>query len=228
MVASVRPLPSEVPIPRSKVLRAAEPHALRDDLAALLAHDLRTPLAAISMNLDFVLDELAGTPQKALIAALDDCRVANARAVRIVTDMAEAVQLAAGDRSPSFSDVDVSQVIAETIHRAMPEATSRGVQMVFTAEARVIQADPDLLSRALDRIVERALRHARTDRAIHIALQPDAIAVCVDSALPCAAELTTRTMATYFADVAMRVQGGSLRIDTSADEALIYRLVFPR
>src|SRR5580700_1369980 len=81
--------------------RSGELHAARDDIAGLLAHDLRTPLAAISMNIDFVLGELEGESESTR-AALKDCREANLRAVRLVSDMADALQLANGERRPIF------------------------------------------------------------------------------------------------------------------------------
>src|SRR5258708_39827722 len=99
MVASIEPEQvGGAPIAARKMSRSGELHIVRDDLAGLVAHDLRTPLAAISMNLDFALDELPPGASEAVRAALEDCRGANARAVRVVSDMADAVQLSSGER----------------------------------------------------------------------------------------------------------------------------------
>src|SRR5580698_8401786 len=46
----------------------------RDNVSELLAHDLKSPLAAIAMNLDFALDELGEDAPSATREALADCR----------------------------------------------------------------------------------------------------------------------------------------------------------
>src|SRR5580704_7798183 len=72
IVTSVIPGPmGQAPIPRRRT-RSGELHIVRDDIAGLLAHDLRTPLSAIAMNLDFVLGELEGTEAESVRAALED------------------------------------------------------------------------------------------------------------------------------------------------------------
>jgi signal transduction histidine kinase len=168
MAASVRP---EEPNRRGRTARSGELVALRDDLAGLLAHDLKTPLAAISMNLDFVLDELGKQASGAMRGALEDCRSANARAIRIVSDMADAVRLVSGEKRATLTDVDVSALLGNLVRAAAPEAAARGVRMVWHADSDMVRADADLLSRALDRLLERALRHARTGGAVEITLR---------------------------------------------------------
>lgn len=210
-----------VPAQRPKILRSGEQPIVRDDLFGLLAHDLKTPLAAIAMNLDFALTELERDLSDGLRSALDDSRQANARAIRIVSDMADAVGLALGDRRPTFTDVVLAQVVEAVVVRATGEASGRGVPLAWKADETVVRADFELVSRALDRLVERALRHARRGSRIDIHQHDATVEIRVDT-LTEASDPTGRTLATYFAEAAMRAQGGTVRSEADGSGALVY------
>ncbi len=225
MAASMKPEDSNGM--RGRATRSGELYAVRDDLAGLLAHDLKTPLAAISMNLDFVMDELGRQATGAMRSALEDCRSANARAIRIVSDMADAVRLASGERRVSMTEVDVSALLGGLVRAAAPEASSRGVRMVWHADSEMLRADADLLSRALDRLLERALRHARAGGAIEITLRSATVTIRVrpgpaDATDPTPPEAAMRALGTYFAEAALRAQGGAVWTETDADGSLLF------
>jgi signal transduction histidine kinase len=216
------------PTERRKVVPIGELPVIGDDLARLLAHDLKTPLAAISMNLDFALSELQSDAPAVLREALDDCREANARAVRIVSDMADAVRLIGGDRRPILTEVDAAVVIAAAVKTLASDAAGRGVSVHFTAHRQIVNADVDLFTRALERTLERALRHSRAGGAIEITLRARSIAVRVDAGTPSAEDPPAHGLAWYFAEAAMRAQGGTLWTEMDGDGVLTFRLSLPK
>jgi len=228
MGASLRPNPTNgVPAPRARQASSGELCAVRDDIAGLLAHDLKTPLAAISMNLDFVLDELGKEASGTMRSALEDCRAANTRAIRIVSDMADAVRLVSGERKVALTDVDAASLLGGLVRAAAPEAASRGVRMVWHADAEVVRADADLLSRALERLLERALRHSRAGGAIEIVLRQATVSIRVrpapaDKVERPAPESAMRALGTYFAEAAVRAQGGAVWTETEGDGSLVF------
>lgn len=235
MVASVRPqLTDGAPAMPPRAKRIGELSLVRDGLATLLAHDLKTPLAAISMNLDFVLAELpADTLPSTLRAALDDCRAANFRAIHILSDMADAVRLQSGERRPSIADVDVQMVLTVAARNAASEAAARGVRLVWSADAQVARADEDLLGRALERLLERALRHARAGGTIELTLREGTIVIRVRSALSDEGGVTppesaVRGLAMHFVDAAMHAQGGAVWIEGDADGSLLFCMSLPK
>jgi signal transduction histidine kinase len=213
--------------------RIGELSLVRDGLATLLAHDLKTPLAAISMNLDFVLAELpSDSLPSTLRAALEDCRAANIRAIRILSDMADAVRLQSGDRRATIADVDVQMLLTTAARRAAPEASARGVRLVWSADAKVARGDEDLLSRALERLLERALRHARVGGMLELSLREGTIIIRVRSAIPdegasAPPESALRGLAMHFADAAMRAQGGAVWTEGEADGSLLFCMSLP-
>jgi K+-sensing histidine kinase KdpD len=92
---------------RAKTLRNSD----REQWPVLLAHDLKTPLSAISINVDFALAELADGMPDSVRAALADCKEANARALRLVQDMADGLRLASGDLKATLADVAIAPIV---------------------------------------------------------------------------------------------------------------------
>ena len=234
MVASVRPeLTSRRPPMPTRAKRIGELSLVREGLTTLLAHDLKTPLAAISMNLDFVLAELPSNAlPDTLRAALDDCRAANARAIRILTDMADAVRLQAGERRASLADIDVRTMLTAIARRAASDAAARNVRLVWSADVDFVRGDEDLLGRAIDRLLERALRHARVGGTIDLALREGTIVIRVrsaayDEAGSAPPESAIRGLAMHFADAAMRAQGGAVWTEGDADGSLLFCVSLP-
>lgn len=229
MVANTRQeLASAVYPSRAKALKTGEMQIVRDDLSGLLAHDLKTPLAAISMNLDFALTELDPQTPEGVRAALFDCRQANARAIRIVSDMADAVRLLVGERRPVLTDVPLGPTVQGVVERAIEDADGRSVRVVSSVDDTIVRADAELLARALDRLVERALRHARASSQVSVEQCAGVVAIRVHTISDGSAELGSRTLATYFAEAAVRAQGGTVWTDADAAGDLVYRVSLPR
>ena len=72
------------PAPSSVHLSSLDLRAARE-----LAHDLRTPLSTISLNLEYLRDALRGTLSGEALEAVEDCLAACAQAVSMVADAAE-------------------------------------------------------------------------------------------------------------------------------------------
>jgi signal transduction histidine kinase len=178
--------------------RSGQLQLLREDVAELLAHDLRTPLAAIAMNVDFALSELDDLPPS-VRGALEDCSKSNQTAMTLVSDMVD------------------------------PEAAARSVRLVWTAEPSIVRADAGLLERALHRVLERALRHARSGGSIDVTLRNGTVVVRVRSAdaMPVVVEAGVHSLATHFADVVLRAHGGAVWIESDTDGALLFYVALP-
>lgn len=222
-MASVRPeVRSRTTAVRAKVLRTAQP-AEPNDYLNLLAHDLRSPLAAISMNLDFALCELTNAADGPLRAALQDCKEANARAVRIVSDMAEALRLASGDRQPSLRNTSASKVIDVVVARVSSGAAARDVRIAWTSGDDLVHADVDLLESALERLVQEAVRHA--SGCCHIDQRRGTFVIRAQAASE-KAHGAASALSVVFAEAAIRAQRGRLVTETDAGD-LVYRVMLP-
>ena len=208
-------------------LRSGAHPVVRDDLAAFVAHDLRTPLATLAMNLDFVLEELntVGRVTPDLRSALEDCRSANARAVRMVCDMTDAVVLASGDRKAILAEVDLGAIVVAVVEAVASEARARHVAVSSRVEPTLTQADVELITRVVERVIERAVWLARSGGKVEVVLEGESLAVTVSPA-PAKGVSAGRSLGTYLAEMAMRAQGGSLTIECDG-QLLTFRMTLP-
>jgi K+-sensing histidine kinase KdpD len=226
MGASVKPEVVIGPAPsRAKALRSGVQHSVvREDLSGLLAHDLKTPLSAIAMNVDFILAELEAGAADSIRSALEDCRSANARAIRIVSDMADVARLATGDYRPTLTDFCPRSIIEHVAAAAAKEAEAREVRIAWSSSDDIVVAEPELLSRALDRLVERALRSARPASCLRIDYRAGVLTVRAQTSATGRGEPPARALAIWFAQAAIEALGGTLDTEAAGEPALVYRL----
>jgi signal transduction histidine kinase len=218
------------PVLRSKALRpgdrSAERANVRGDLPGLLAHDLKTPLAAISMNLDFALAELRLGATDGLCSALEDCREANLRAIRIVSDMGDAARLLSGEFQATPTYVSVTSVVQEVVQQVRPQAAERRVHILWATDDTAVVGDGELLAKAIERLLERALRHARSGSEVEIDQRGCLVTIRVETMAEASVEASTKSLAMHYAEAALSAQGGRVWTEANGD-ALLYRISLP-
>jgi K+-sensing histidine kinase KdpD len=229
MVTRVRSEPFRSDLSRrAKALRSREtPSEYRlptEGLSGLLAHDLKTSLASISMNLDFAISELGASRSHAVAPALEDCKQANARVIRIVSDMADAARLTVGDYRPILAEVCPGHLVESSVRAATNEAAARDIRIVVSTDATRTLADADLLSRVVDRLLERALRQARAGTRLDVEQKRYSISIRASTGTGTGAELTAQSLTSYFARAAMAALGGDASVESPEADVLLYRL----
>lgn len=130
----------------------------RRDLTADIAHELRTPLAALRAGLEELRDGLApADPHR-----LSDLHDQALRLGRVVDDLAELAAAEAAALSLHPTDIDLA-VVAESVlcvHAAQLRAAGLEVHTEL-ADGVIIHADPDRLHQALGNVVANAARYGR-------------------------------------------------------------------
>jgi signal transduction histidine kinase len=159
------------------------------ELLALLAHDLKNPLAAVLTNLGFVsgvLRDLDGDP--ALVDAREaivDARLACESMQRFCGNLELLAREATGRVSLAPSDptpLDLVGLVDEVVGRQNETAQGRRLRLVVRAPERTYaRADRELVLRAADNLLADAVQHAPsgTEVAIDIGARGDAEAQIV-------------------------------------------------
>ena len=143
---------------------AATPVRTFGDITPALVHDLKGPLSAITMNVDFALDQLPNeTSIEHVKCALEDCRAAAARLFRMIANLLDVARCEEGRMRPSRAPVTIETLLAQMIDGYAVDAGMRRVDLALDVDPSVgvIESDGDLLTRVLQSIVDNALRHTR-------------------------------------------------------------------
>jgi len=131
------------------------------------SHELRTPLAVLRTEL-----ELAARPHRTREQLYDGIRHAVEDTKRLGLLAEELLLLARCDEERGLLEFGVARVaplLERSVETARSRATERGVTISLAGESTVTApVNPDLLSRAIDNLLDNALRYAPTASTITV------------------------------------------------------------
>ena len=154
---------------------AAAPRAKRerDPLLAAICHDLRAPLAAVTMGANFVLqttrrDDENARSVKILEAMLRSCGQME-RLIRNFADLSEIEGNSLVLRLGVYDAREMLELVAEA-HRQSAVARSVTLDVVKPDEPVTLHGDRDRLLRAIGHVVENAVKHAPAGSTVTLAV----------------------------------------------------------
>ncbi len=134
---------------------------LRDDLLAMLYHDLRAPLSSISMSLELLepaVGEGAGDAQELITIA----RRSAARLERLSANMLDLSRLEAGQMPLKREAVQPQALITEALEVVAPHADQRHqtVRLELSPDLPPVSADREMIRRVLINLLENAVKYS--------------------------------------------------------------------
>ncbi|MBV8371496.1 MAG: HAMP domain-containing histidine kinase [Candidatus Eremiobacteraeota bacterium] len=143
------------------------------DLVYAISHDLRTPLAALSMTLRQAATGAYGPLPDRYQTVLRDSLVSIDDLVRLAETLLLVARFESGDRHPEREPFDLAAVAREIASELSAMAESRGITLTVTANApaaaRAARAD---VKRALANLVANALQHTPTGGTVELRVVP--------------------------------------------------------
>lgn len=140
----------------------------RRTLVASISHDLRTPLAALRLMLAAIEDEVVDERTRTRYLATMHTHVSALGSM--IDDMFELSRLEAGDLEWSIRQVELPELVQETVAAMRVEAEAKGVGVAAELGAlpRPARADPDRLQRVLFNLIQNAIRHTPADGSVTV------------------------------------------------------------
>jgi signal transduction histidine kinase len=181
----------EVELPPSRVREVAEVGAafeamgaaLRESLQAqaeleqerrlaigAVVHDLRTPLFSLRGYLEGLEEGLADTPEKrARYVAV--AREKAAALERLVADLFDYTRLEYLEQAPNRQPLDLGALLRRLVDGLQPQAAAKGVALALDCppEPCVVDGDGHLLARAVENLLDNALRHTPGGGSVRVA-----------------------------------------------------------
>jgi len=130
----------------------------KEQLVAFLVHDLKNPVNAIELHAELVLRDCDASERARRSAGkIRDEGRALQRMITTLLDIAKADE---GRLVPARRTIDLDALIGEVFGELEIRAQSAGVRLARQLAAPSLSADPELLRRVLENLVENAIRHA--------------------------------------------------------------------
>lgn len=147
--------------------RLGEALALQRNFLADAAHELRTPITALRLQLQLLERTTDETRRE---AAMDELRAGMARAQHSVEQLLQLSRL--GPETPALKrePVDLAALARETVGRFSVRADELRIDLgAVVTEGPMVQGDPGQLAILLDNLVDNALRHTPAGGKVDVA-----------------------------------------------------------
>ena len=219
----------------------------KDEMSNLLVHDLKSPLSVIIANHDFILEELAGSPE--CLEALLDSQNASRRMMRLLANLLDVTRLEENRLAVALAPTNVSRLLEGIAAQRKVIAASRRVTLVErVAQDIVLEVDADLLTRTVENIVDNALRYTPSGGRIELDLRdaggliqfrigntgaavPEAERARMfekDSRDPRDSTQYSLGLRLYFCRLATAVQGGRIWVEETESLRTVFVIQLPR
>lgn len=145
---------------------------LRRQMAADIAHELRTPLAIIQANLEAMLDGIRPLSAKEVADVHQETRLL----IRLVADLQDLSLAEAGQLPLKKEPTDLGVLARASVARFSSRAEEKRVQLIVEAPDNLppVDADQDRISQVLGNLLDNALRHAPPRGEVTVKLESDA------------------------------------------------------
>lgn len=135
---------------------------LRDDLASMIYHDLRSPLANVVSGLDVLEMMLPADQDPTIRSVLDIAMRSTERVQRLVNSLLDTSRMESGERLGKPEAIQVAELVQTALEVVAPNAQGKGVAL----EAEVVKglprvmADPEMIPRVLINLLENAIKYS--------------------------------------------------------------------
>jgi signal transduction histidine kinase/CheY-like chemotaxis protein len=142
----------------------------KDEFLAMLAHELRNPLAPLRNAAALMRLSDEGNPQRAAISALIDRQVRHL--ARLLDDLLDASRIDQGKIALCLEPLDLRALVQQTLEGARAMTDARGQQVILSMPAQEvwISADPVRTTQIIDNLLSNAAKFTDAEGTIRITL----------------------------------------------------------
>ncbi len=151
------------------------------ELTQFLVHDLRSPLAVVSSNLGWIREEIA-KEKVDVVEALADAAEATKRLQQMVDDLLTVARLDEVDFPVRVESVGLDALIRSLLAEHQAKAELRDIRLTVDADAAKVRADPMLLKRVMENLLDNSFRHTPAKGRVHVGVhKTEVVEICVSN-----------------------------------------------
>ncbi len=147
---------------------------LRNDLMAMVYHDLRSPLANIISSLDMLSGMINAQDNEAVQSVLDIAQNSTTRVERLVNSLLDINRLESGQKIVNQRSVGLGALVTKAIAEIQPLATNRSqtIKPKISKALPPVWVDEDMIFRVLINLLENASKFAPSQGKITVTARP--------------------------------------------------------
>lgn len=155
---------------RDLVVELEQRVAERDQFLAMLSHELRNPLAAISLAVDSLGDSDRGISNEHAILVRQTRHLA-----KLVDDLLDIARVTTGKISLHLTQVDLADVAEHCVEMARARAEARRLRLTMHngVEHAVVRGDPVRLEQVVNNLLSNAIKYTPPGGEIEVLVEHD-------------------------------------------------------
>ena len=148
---------------------------LRNDLTAMVYHDLRSPLANIISSLDILKGLIRGSDNEAVDSILTIAANSTTRIERLISSLLDINRLESGQKIVDQKATDLRELISQTVKELQPIVNSRKQKLIVDLPKKLpaVWVDEGMILRVLINLVENAAKFTPVSGEITISAKED-------------------------------------------------------
>jgi two-component system sensor histidine kinase/response regulator len=154
---------------KRQLMAHTEARKLREMFIAMVAHDLKNPLATVLGNAEYLSQapELSHESRESVTDLLASAGILG----RVLMELVDTGRGLDGPLDPALVPVDVDAFLADRARAWLPRASLGGVAIAVDSDlaSNRIVMDPDLVRRVLETLLDNALKHAPSGTTVTLA-----------------------------------------------------------
>ncbi len=170
--ATVQKITKHCMIQREASKLAEERRQIRFEFLSVLAHELKSPLAAVQGNLFILRDHLAGDTIQDYDHLVNRSIIRLEGMKKLIFDLLDLTRIESGQKKRVLTDIDVCGAAHQSIetHRAL--AAEKRVTITFEGpETLLMKADAGELEMIFNNLISNAVKYNKNGGAVTVAIQ---------------------------------------------------------
>lgn len=148
-----------------------EAERLKQEVIAMVSHDLRAPLSSLGITLDLILEGVAGDLNERGHRLVSVGRRSVASLIAIINDLLDIERFESSGFKLDYEDSEPAQMVSDAINVVLPEAESRKIRVVQECDDIDLVVDKERLKRVLQNLINNAIKFSPDDKEIKITCQ---------------------------------------------------------
>jgi signal transduction histidine kinase len=151
----------------------------RDEMLAVVAHDLRNPLSAVLLSLDILLRAFAGDDRRKSARQLATIQRAANQMKRLISDLLDTASIEAGRLAIEQRPIAPAPLISQAVESLQPLAASKSLDLRLDlgAELPAVFADAARLQQVIANLLGNAIKFTPAGGTIAVRARPSGDAV---------------------------------------------------
>ncbi len=146
---------------------------LKQEVVAMVTHDLRTPLTTVQNYLQFLGDGIYGEVSDKATKYLPGALRSSERMMRLIGDLLDIEKVKSGMMELNRERLSLQKIFESTVEQSAGFAQELGVTLRFEATSVTVSADEQMLLRILANLVSNAIKFSPKGGTVKLSVKSD-------------------------------------------------------